>query len=219
MTEERSRFAVCVYCASSEDVGPGDRAVAAALGAGIGRRGWELVYGAGNVGLMGEVARAALAVGGRVTGVIPHRLVERELAHHGLTELIQTETMRQRKDLMDGRSDAFVVLPGGIGTLEEVVEILTLKQLGYHARPVVLLDPRGFWQPLLVLLERMVSEGFAHTSLLRTFHVVGDVDAALTAVQAPEERPAPEEDVELEAAEGPAPRAAGADAWGAGRSD
>ena len=137
------------------------------------------MYGGGNIGLMGEVARAALAGGSHVTGVIPHLLADREVALEEVSNLLRTDTMRERKALMDEGSDAFIVLPGGIGTLEELVEIVTLRQLGYHDRPIVLLDPTGYWEPLLVLLRRMVTEGLATPDLLELVCSVDTVDEAL----------------------------------------
>lgn len=203
---------VCVYCASSQAVAPHYREVAAATGAAIAARGWRLVYGGGDVGLMGVLARAALAAGGHVTGVIPHRLADREIALDTVSELIRVDTMRERKALMDERSDAFLVLPGGIGTLEELVEMLTLKQLGYHGRPVVLLDDHGYWDPLIAMLERMVEQDFAADSLLELFTAASTVAEAITALALPpaavRPRPADPEDI-LEAVEGP-PRGAGA---------
>jgi hypothetical protein len=179
----RPDFSICVFCASSELAGGRDRAVAAELGCAIASQGWGLVYGGGNTGLMGEVARGALATGGRVIGVIPHRLVDLELAFDGVTEMIRTETMRERKHVMDARSDAFVVLPGGIGTLEELVEILTLKQLGFHDRPIVVLDPRGYWEPLHAQVDRMVDEGLAAGGLKDLWEIVGEVPSAIAAVR------------------------------------
>ena len=173
---------VCVFCASSEAVAEEHRVVARELGAAIAARGWRLMYGGGNIGLMGEVARAVLAGGGHVTGVIPHLLADREVALHDVSRLVHTDTMRERKALMDEGSDAFVVLPGGIGTLEEVVEILTLKQLGYHDRPVVLLDTNGYWAPLLAMLERMVTERLADQQLLGLLESVSSVAAAVREV-------------------------------------
>ena len=173
---------VCVFCASSEAASDRNRQAARALGAGIAARGWGLMYGGGNIGLMGEVARACLANGGHVTGVIPHLLADREIALENVTRLVRTDTMRERKAHMDEGSDAFVVLPGGIGTLEELVEILTLKQLGYHARPIVLLDPTDYWAPLVMMLQRMVAEGLASEELLGLLEVVSTIDAALVAV-------------------------------------
>ena len=175
---------VCVFCASSEAVSDEYRAVARELGRGIAERGWSLMYGGGTIGLMGEVARACLAGGGAVTGVIPHLLADREIALESVTNLLRTETMRERKALMDEGSDAFVVLPGGIGTLEELVEIVTLKQLGYHARPIVLLDAGGYWSPLMTLLGRMVDEHLAEPELMTLLEVVATPAAALEAVAA-----------------------------------
>lgn len=174
---------VCVYCASSEQVGEEHRVVARELGSAIAERGWALMYGGGNIGLMGEVARASLARGGHVTGVIPHLLADREVALEEVSSLVRTDTMRQRKALMDEGSDAFIVLPGGIGTLEEVVEILTLKQLGYHERVIVLLDPTGYWDPLLELLRRMVDHGLAGPELLLLLESVSSAEEALRAVE------------------------------------
>lgn len=174
---------ICVYCASSEAVAADHRTVAAELGSALAARGWKLMYGGGNIGLMGEVARAALDAGGEVTGVIPHLLADREVALEEVTNLIRTDTMRQRKELMDDGSDAFIVLPGGIGTLEELVEMLTLKQLGYHQRPIVLLDPTGYWRPLLDLLETMVDQGLAESSLLTLLEKTDSVTTALQAIE------------------------------------
>ncbi|MGH3665811.1 MAG: TIGR00730 family Rossman fold protein [Egibacteraceae bacterium] len=178
-----SSLAVCVYCASSDGVPAHYRTVAADLGRALAAEDWSLVYGGGNVGLMGEVARAALAAGAHVTGVIPHLLADREVALEEVTELIRTETLRDRKRLMDERSDAFIVLPGGIGTLEELVEIVTLKQLGYHDRAVVLLDSAGYWDPVVAQLHRMVDEGFAAPELLQLVDVADDVAEAVVAIR------------------------------------
>ncbi|MPZ71638.1 MAG: TIGR00730 family Rossman fold protein [Nitriliruptorales bacterium] len=174
---------VCVFCASSDAVASDHRGTARALGTAIAREGWSLMYGGGNIGLMGEVARAALDAGAHVTGVIPHLLANREVALEEVSRLVRTDTMRERKALMDEGSDAFLVLPGGIGTLEEVVEILTLKQLGYHDRPIILLDPTGYWDPLLALLERMVEQGLADPELTRLLESVDDVQGAIKAVR------------------------------------
>ena len=152
---------VCVYCASSEAVGDRLRTVAAQTGKDIAERGWRVVYGGGGIGLMGEVARAAMDSGGEVIGVIPERLTGREAASPDITELLVVDTMRQRKHLMDSMADAFLILPGGIGTLEEFLEVLTLRQLGYHDRPIVVLDPDAFWKPLSQLFHRMVEDELA----------------------------------------------------------
>ncbi len=151
--------AVCVFCGSSTPPDPRYPDAARALGALIARRGIGLVYGAGSVGLMGELADAALAAGGRVTGVIPVGLFAREVGHTGLTELRETGSMHERKQLMYDLSDAFIALPGGLGTLEELAEVTTWSQLGLHRKPIVLLDVDAFWEPLVTQLDRMVSVG------------------------------------------------------------
>lgn len=194
---------VCVYCASSEGVGPEYRAVAADLGRALAAEGWGLVYGGGGIGLMGEVARAAMAAGAHVTGVIPHRLAKREVALMEITELLRTDTLRERKAIMDERSDAFVVLPGGIGTLEELVEIITLKQLGYHARAIVVLDAGGFWDPLLEQLRRMVDQGLAAPEIGELWQVTATVAQTVAALHAYTGGPSQPQATALEAVEGP----------------
>jgi uncharacterized protein (TIGR00730 family) len=151
--------AVCVFCGSSAPADPRYRDAARALGALIARRGVDLVYGAGSVGLMGELADAALGHGGRVIGVIPAGLFAREVGHTGLTELHEVASMHERKQLMYDLSDAFVALPGGLGTLEELAEVATWSQLGLHSKPVALLDVDGFWEPLVSQLDRMTGVG------------------------------------------------------------
>lgn len=150
---------VCVFCGSSS--GSDERFAEAAreLGAAVAERGLDLVYGGGQVGLMGEVADAALGAGGRVVGVIPSGLFSREVAHPGLTELHEVASMHERKALMYDRSDAFIALPGGFGTLDELCEVLTWTQLGLHAKPSVLLDVDGFWDPFVALLDGMTVAG------------------------------------------------------------
>ena len=151
--------AVCVFCGSSAPADPRYRDAARALGALVARRGVDLVYGGGSVGLMGELADAALGHGGRVIGVIPAGLFAREVGHTGLTELHQVASMHERKQLMYDLSDAFVALPGELGTLEELAEVATWSQLGLHSKPVVLLDVDGFWDPLVSQLDRMAGAG------------------------------------------------------------
>lgn len=175
---------VCVFCSSSEAVDGDLRALASELGDAIASRGWRLVYGGGNVGLMGEVARAAMDGGAHVTGVIPHRLVDKEIALDDVSELIRVDTMRERKRLMDERADAFVILPGGIGTLEELMEVLTLKQLGFHDRPIVMLDPVGFWAPLHQLLDEVVAAGLASHRVKELLHLASTVSETLDTVAA-----------------------------------
>lgn len=153
-------LAVCVYAGSSPGADPAFAEAAAALGRTIARRGLELVYGGGAVGLMGAVADAAMAARGRVTGIIPRALEEREIGHREVTDLVVVETMHERKALMAQRSSCFVALPGGVGTLEELVEALTWTQLGIHRKPVGLLDVNGYWGPLLALLDHAVEQRF-----------------------------------------------------------
>ncbi len=150
---------VCVFCGSSTPPDPAYRAAATSLAETVAARGLELVYGGGRVGLMGTVADAALAAGGRVVGVIPTGLFSREVAHTGLSELHEVGSMHERKALMYDLSDGFVALPGGLGTLEELAEVATWTQLGLHGKPVVLLDVGGFWDPLVAQLDRMVAAG------------------------------------------------------------
>lgn len=176
------RHAVCVYCSSSEAVSDELRAVAEAVGRGLAGRGWTMVYGGGNVGLMGVAARAALAGGAEVIGVIPDRLVDRELALHDVTELIHTRTMRERKQIMDDRSDAFLILPGGIGTLEELIEMVSLRQLGYHDRPIVVLDAADFWKPLRAQLDVMDDHRMLHRPMDRLWTYCETVEDALDAL-------------------------------------
>ena len=164
-------LSVCVYCGSR----PGESGLhadaARAIGTEIGRRGWQLVYGGGRAGLMGIVADAALAAGASVIGVIPQSLMARELGHTALTELHVVETMHERKMMMAERSDAFLALPGGIGTFEELFEVWSWRQLGYHDKPIGLLNLDGFYDALLVFLNSAVKQGFMNgwqMDLIRT---------------------------------------------------
>ncbi|MCA9607237.1 MAG: TIGR00730 family Rossman fold protein [Myxococcales bacterium] len=158
MTESKKR--VCVYCGSAPGKRPAYQEAAAAVGRSLARRGVGLVYGGAAVGTMGIVADAALAEGGEVIGVMPRQLDEREIAHRGLTELHVVSGMHERKAKMTALSDAFLALPGGFGTLDELFEALTWSQLGIHAQPVGLWNVEGYWTPLISLLDRMVDEGF-----------------------------------------------------------
>jgi len=151
---------VCVFCGSSGGVRPVYREAAAELGAMLAARGLGLVYGGAKVGLMGTVADAALAAGGEVIGVIPSSMVEREIAHDGLSDLRVVSTMHERKAAMERLSDGFVALPGALGTLDETCEMLTWGQLGLHAKPCGLLNVDGYYDPFLALLDRAVDEGF-----------------------------------------------------------
>jgi uncharacterized protein (TIGR00730 family) len=151
---------LCVYCGSRHGEREAYGAAARALGAAIGARGWQLVYGGGRVGLMGTVADATLAAGGRVIGVIPESLVQREVQHLGLSELHVVPDMHVRKRMMAERAHAFIALPGGIGTLEELYEVWTWRQLGYHRKPIGLLNTEGYYDALLQFMSHAVSEGF-----------------------------------------------------------
>jgi len=173
---------LCVFCGSSIRVAAVYREAAAELGAAIARRGMRLVYGGGRVGLMGLLADAALGAGGDVVGVIPEFLRGLEVAHTGLTELRVVPTMHDRKRAMFEVADAFLVLPGGLGTLDETIEIVTWKQLGLHDKPVVLLDVGGFWRRLRALMDGIVAEGFAHPEHAGLWTTVGTIEAALDAV-------------------------------------
>ncbi len=157
-------FSLCVYCGSRPGADPRFAQAAEAVGQWIGQHGGRLVYGGGRSGLMGMVADATLAAGGTVLGVIPEALVEREFAHTGCSELIVVATMHERKRLMAEAADAFVALPGGIGTFEELFEVWTWRQLGYHDRPVGLLDTAGYYQPLLGFLQSGLQAGFMTTT-------------------------------------------------------
>ncbi|MEM8793660.1 MAG: TIGR00730 family Rossman fold protein [Pseudomonadota bacterium] len=155
---------ICVFCGSR----PGERAVyratAEALGTGLAQAGFGLVYGAGDLGLMGLTARSAKAAGGQVTGFIPRHLWEHEQGTYDIDSLVITETMHERKKLMFGNSDAIVTLPGGPGTLDELVEVLTWRQLGLHERPVILVNVDGYWDPFMALLDHIIDQGFCDPS-------------------------------------------------------
>lgn len=159
-------------------------AAAAAMGRAIAKRGLTLVYGGARVGLMGALANAALAEGGRVVGVIPKSLVSKEIAHDGLSELFLTESMHDRKDRMVGLSDAFIALPGGFGTYDELFETITLAQIGLHAKPNALLDTNGFYQPLLELIRHTIAHDFAAPQHAGLLVVDDDPDRLLDAVAA-----------------------------------
>lgn len=166
---------LCVYCSSSDRIDQKYAAVATALGTEMVRQGWDLVYGGGKTGLMGATARAVKAAGGRVVGVIPEFMKAKELAFDEADELVTVITMRERKLLMETRADAFVALPGGWGTLEEILEILTLRQLDVVQKPCVFLNQDGFYDDLLRLFERMLQDKFFKPSNLDLFRVTDTV--------------------------------------------
>jgi hypothetical protein len=177
-------LSLCVYCGSRPGGEPAFHAAARALGTAIGRRGWQLVYGGGRAGLMGMVADATLAAGGRAVGVIPASLMKRELGHAGLHELHVVETMHQRKQLMAERADAFLALPGGIGTFEELFEVWTWRQLGYHDKPVGLLNAAGYYDALLQFLAHTERSGFVDPSQRALLQVATDPDTLLDTLAA-----------------------------------
>jgi uncharacterized protein (TIGR00730 family) len=170
---------VCVYCSSSAAVDPVHVTAARAFGEGLAARGHVLVWGGASVGLMGEVSSAARAAGGITVGVIPEALQAREIADHEADELVVTPDMATRKAEMGRRADAFVALPGGFGTLEELLEQLTLRLLGYHAKPIVIVDVAGFWDPLLALFEHLCAERFARPESRDAYVVATGAEMAL----------------------------------------
>jgi uncharacterized protein (TIGR00730 family) len=173
---------LCVYCGSSGAVEARYREAASELGARLAAAGIELVYGGGRVGLMGLLADAALTTNGKVTGIIPRRLLDAEVAHLGVTELVVVDSMHDRKRLMAEKADAFAVLPGGIGTLDELFEIVSWKQLELHDKPILLVDIGGYWAPLRALLDHIVVNGFARPQTRRLLYVVPSVSALMAAL-------------------------------------
>ena len=183
---------VCVYCGSGKGLNPAYAVAARKLGKALADNGLRLVYGGGSLGLMGEVARATLGGGGKVTGIIPDFLGAREMMLKDVDELIVVENMHVRKQLMFDRADAFVALPGGIGTLEELVEQLTWSQLGRHAKPIVVANIEGFWDPFLKLLEHMKRETFIREGLDVRFNVVDRIEDVVPWILASGSTKAPE---------------------------
>ncbi len=175
---------LCVFCGASTGADPAYRAAAAALGTQLAERGVRLVYGGGHVGLMGVLADAALAAGGEVVGVIPAHLGDRELAHKRASRMIVVDSMHSRKQRLFEMADAFAILPGGLGTLEEMFEVLTWKQLGMHDKPIVLIDVAGYWRPLQRLVAHAVGSGFARSAVSALFAVVDTPDQALATIAA-----------------------------------
>ncbi|MCK8483779.1 TIGR00730 family Rossman fold protein [Aliiroseovarius sp. S2029] len=182
MTEHTA--SVCVYCGSRFGADPAYREMATTLGTALAQNGWRLVYGAGDVGLMGTVAVAAQIEGAETFGVIPQHLMKWEVGKRDLTTFIVTENMHERKKVMFMNSDAVVVLPGGAGSLDEFFEVLTWRQLGLHAKPILLMNVNGFWDPLITLMDHVIDQGFAEDSLRGFITVVSDVDQAITALRA-----------------------------------
>jgi len=175
---------LCVFCGSRFGADPGAREAARRLGAVLAHEGITLVYGGGGVGLMGVLANAVLEGGGRVLGIIPRFLLKREAGHPALSETVVVDTMHERKLQMFERADAFVILPGGLGTLEEFFEVLSWRTLGLHTKPIVIVDQGGYWEPLAALLRQLVEGGFADRSHLDVVAFVSDVRDVLPALAA-----------------------------------
>ena len=173
---------ICVYCGASGGVENRFLDAAAETGRAAARRGWKVVFGGGHVGLMGAMADAALAAGGVVEGVIPQALMDRELGHAGVSRLHVVKSMHARKEKMFDLADAFLALPGGIGTLDETIEVLTWKQLGFHDKPIAILDLGGYWAPLFALIEEVIARGFAPAATAKLYHAAPTVEAAFEAL-------------------------------------
>ncbi len=174
---------VCVYCGSRAGARPAYAQAARDTGTMLARNSWRLVYGAGDVGLMGLVANATQQQGGKTFGVIPVHLLDWEVGKRDLDQFVITENMHERKKVMYMNADAVVVLPGGAGSMDEFFEVLTWRQLGLHDKPIVLVNVAGYWDPLLTMLDRMISEGFAEKSLLGYISTVPDVAALETTLR------------------------------------
>ncbi len=175
---------ICVYCGSSPGDNPYYLSAARDIGRGIAGEDWRMIYGAGNLGLMGESARSCIDAGGEVIGVIPDHLRFVEGEAMGLTALIRTETMHERKKVMFSTADAFIVLPGGPGTLDETIETLTWRQLGLHEKPFAFVDTDGYWQPFLKLMSHMAEKKFMRHSFLEYYHVAPSPEGAIDAIRA-----------------------------------
>ncbi len=176
MTQIRS---LCVLCGSREGTDPVYRDVAVRLGRLVAEQDVRLIYGGGSIGLMGIIADAVLSAGGEVVGVIPDFLIRSEVGHHDLTDLVITDSMHDRKRRMFEMADAFVVLPGGLGTLDETFELITWRQLRLHDSPIVILDVDGYWAPLISLIDATIAAGFADPATTELFSVVGTPEEVL----------------------------------------
>ncbi len=174
---------ICVFCGARSGTNPAHSAAATAMGRAIAENGWRLVYGAGDIGLMGQVARAAQAAGAPTLGVIPVHLMDQEVGKRDLTQFVITQDMHERKKVMFMNCDAIVVLPGGAGSLDEFFEVLTWAQIGLHKKPIYLVNIDGYWQPLIALLDHIVAQGFADASVKQHFRVVQTVAEVTAALQ------------------------------------
>lgn len=178
-----TQHSICVFCGARSGSKVAYQAAAEDFGAALATQNWRLVYGAGDVGLMGTVARSAQAAGANTFGVIPVHLLDMEVGKRDLTSFVVTENMHERKKVMFMNSDAIVVLPGGAGSLDEFFEVLTWRQIGLHSKPVFLLDIDGYWQPLLALIEHVIAEGFADASIKDFVQVIDSVDGLVDQLQ------------------------------------
>ncbi len=176
---------VCVYCGSSSRVEEFHKQTAKEVGTALAAHKMRVIYGGGHVGLMGLLADSALAAGGEVVGIIPEHISSREIQHKNLTELLVVDSMHTRKSLMVEHADAFVILPGGFGTLDETFEILTWRQLGLHNKPIIIYNQNGFWNPLLALIDHVVATGFAPKDNQRLFRVATNIDELFAALAVP----------------------------------
>ena len=174
---------LCVFCGSRAGADPAFAQAAEQLGRRLAERGVRLIYGGGSIGLMGVLMGAVLEHGGEVSGVIPEFLMHREVGNPDLTELIVVDSMHERKRRMFELADAFAVLPGGIGTLDETIEIITWQQLGLHAKPIVVLSVGDYWKVFELLIEQMIAQGFADGAIRNLFALAGDVESLLTTLE------------------------------------
>lgn len=176
-------ISVCVYCGSRDGADPAYAAAAEDLGRALAAADWRLIYGAGDIGLMGRVARSAQESGGQTFGVIPKHLLDIEVGKRDLSTFVVTETMHERKKVMLMNADAVVLLPGGAGSLDEFFEVLTWAQLGLHSKPVILLNVAGYWDPLLALLDHVIDQGFAEATLRNFWDVADTVEDGIAALR------------------------------------
>ncbi len=184
MNTQHSIKSVCVYCGSRSGNNPAYAVAATQLGTALARNRLRLVYGAGDIGLMGAVARAAQAAGGETFGVIPVHLLDLEVGKRDLSSFVVTENMHERKKVMYMNADTVVTLPGGAGSLDEFFEMLTWKQLGLHKKPIYLMNVAGYWDPLIALVDHQIAQGFADASLSRHFTVVDTVNNLIQSLRA-----------------------------------
>jgi uncharacterized protein (TIGR00730 family) len=175
--------AVCVFCGASNDAPKVHLDLGRDFGKRMAEKGMRLVYGGGDCGIMGAVANSVMANGGKVTGVFPESLRDIENEHQSLTEIVMVETMHQRKELMYQRSDAFVVLPGGFGTMDEMFEIITWRQLRLHDKPIIIMNNEGYWSHLVALMSEIIAKGFAHKEVASYYQVVDDMESLMEALE------------------------------------